>query len=330
MAEEFRKHTNTGADEDLLKLDLDEEPVPQEDLSVTGTHKSHKKKKNKALYPLLIILLLCVMGYSGYQIAATVIRNLKAEAVYNNIENQFVVEIAPTETEPSPAETSGELTKPVDETEESVALMTVEADPETEPPTTTAAPDPMRLLSVDFTSLKKANSDSVAWLQGLQGYVSYPVVQGKDNSYYLKHLFNGTVNANGTLFVHCDNNFLQDDITYIFGHHMKSGKMFGHLTDYRSRDYYYNNQELRLYTPGKIYTLKPFAVVLGVGTEQITLNYAGAQDFNRGIQGYISRSLHPATVSVSYGDKLVCLCTCSHLQDDGRLFVFCKIMNPGN
>ncbi len=323
MAEEFKSYQNTEADEDRLKLTLDEEPAPQEDLSVTGKPKSHKKKKSKLLYPLLIVLLLGVMGYSGYQIAATYIRNLKADQVYSDIENQFLVDVPPQTEAPGPAQTKPAETRADDEPEESLSLMTVEADPET------TAPDPMRLLNVDFDSLKKANGDAVAWLQGLEGHVSYPVVQGKDNSYYLTHLFDGTVNKNGTLFVHCDNNFLQDDITYIFGHHMKSGKMFGHLTDYRSREYYNNNQELRLYTPETIYTLKPFAVVLGVGTEQITLNYAGREDFNRGIQGYISRSLHPASVSVSYGDKLVCLCTCSHLQDDGRLFVYCKVMNQG-
>ena len=347
MAEEFRNKTNTGTDEDLLKLDLDEEPVPQEDLSVTGTHKSHKKKKNKWLYPLLIVLLLCMMGYSGYQIAATVIRNLKADDVYENIWDQYVVEndeTFPPEPETTEAEeseqpvqsseeTDAETTRAEDEPEESIAILTVEADPETEAPKetvpkTTAAPlDPMRVLSVDFNSLKKANSDTIAWIQGMGGVINYPVVQCGNNSYYLKHLFDGTANPNGTIFVHCDNRFLQDDVTFIFGHHMRSGKMFGRLTDYESRDYYNKNPEFRLYTPGKVYTLRIYAVVRGTGTEQITLNYASAEEFNRGMQAYASRSLHPAKVSVSYGDKMVCLCTCSRHIDDGRFFIYCKVMN---
>ena len=110
MAEEFGKNRNTGTDEDLLRLDNEEYPAKREDLSVTGKHKSYKKKKNKAIYPILIVLLLCVMGYSGYQIAATFIRDLKADKVYENIEHQYLLEDDPTDmpvpTEPSRTETS--------------------------------------------------------------------------------------------------------------------------------------------------------------------------------------------------------------------------------
>ncbi len=348
MAEELEKNRNAGRDEDLLRLDDETYPAPQEDLRVTGTHKSRKKKKKKAIYPILIVLLLCVMGYSGYQIAATFVRNLKADSVYENIMNQYVVEDDPTDppvptepsrTEASPSETSAEQQSTEEpeqpqETEETASLITVEADPETEPPKptvpkTTAAPvDPMRILNVNFTSLKKANSDVIAWLQGLGGAVNYPVVQGNDNAYYLTHLFDRTANANGTLFVHCENRFLQDDVTFIFGHHMRSGKMFGRLTDYESSSFYYNNPVIRLYTPEKVYTLKIFAVLRGTGTEQITLNYADEADFNRGMQAYASRSLHPASVPVYYGDKIVCLCTCSRHIDDGRFFIYCKVMDP--
>ena len=347
MAEEFGKNRNTGTDEDLLRLDNEEYPAKREDLSVTGKHKSYKKKKNKAIYPILIVLLLCVMGYSGYQIAATFIRDLKADKVYENIENLYLLEDDPTDmpvptepsrTETSPSETYGEPQSTEEpeqpqETEETASLITVEADPETTAPPavpkTTAAPvDPMRILNVNFTSLKKANSDVIAWLQGLGGLVNYPVVQGSDNAYYLTHLFDRTGNANGTLFVHCENRFLQDDVTFIFGHHMRSGKMFGHLTDYESSTFYYNNPIIRLYTPEKVYTLKIYAVVRGTGTEQITLNYADEADFNRGMQAYAGRSLHPASVPVYYGDKIVCLCTCSRHIDDGRFFIYCKVMDP--
>ena len=336
-------------------------PLPDtdqnEDLAVTGKHKSHKKKSKSLLYPAVITLLIGVMAYSGYQIASTLIRNAKADDVYSDIENQFVVELPddelpPEETEPEQTEASAESSlEPQDTraTEDVPAPSTEEADPataegteETEetPAPSTAAPttkaattkattapqDPMRLLSVDFTSLKKANKDVVAWIQGLGGVVNYPVVQCKNNSYYLKHLFDGTANPNGTIFVHCENRFLQDDVTFIFGHHMRSGKMFGRLTDYESSSVFRKYPEFRLYTPGKTYTLKVFAVMRGTGTEQITLNYASADAFNRAMQAYAKRSMYSTGVSVSYGDKIVCLCTCSRHIDDGRFFIYCKVV----
>ena len=348
MTEEFRKNRNTEEDEELLRLDLsdiEEDPLPQEDLSVTGTHKSHsrkkrKKKKSKLTYPLLIVLLLCVMGYSGYQIASTLLRNMKAD-VYDEIMNQYImnddpapaVPTQPVQTEPSSeeqpsGEPSGEITETVQprETEETAELITLAPDPTT----TTAAPqDPMRILNVDFASLKRVNGDILAWIQGLGGVVNYPVVQGIDNSFYLSHLFDLTRNANGTIFVHSENKFLKDDVTFIFGHHMRSGKMFGHLTDYESTEFYQNNPIIRLYTPEKVYTLRIYAVVRGTGAERIRLNYADEASFNRAMQEYASRSMQKPSVSVSYGDKLVCLCTCSRHIDDGRFFIYCKVMELG-
>ena len=338
MAEEFRpedKHLPEGAPQQ----------TDPEDPSVKKQHRSRKKKRTSPLYTVIMILLVGVMGYSGYQIVSTLVRNARADDIYSDIESNYVIvidepettEAVPTEpsetakTEPVPAgsssaENSGESL--IDETEETVPLMTLEPDPETTtvPPTTAAPRDPMGILRVDFASLKRTNSDTVAWIQGMGGMISYPVVQGRDNAYYLKHLFDGTENPNGAIFVHCENNFLQDDTTFIFGHHMRSGKMFGHLTDYESSDYYWKNQEFRLYTPEQTYTLKIIAVILSTGTERITLNYANEEAFNTHMKELAARSLHPATVPVSYGDKLVCLCTCSRHVDDGRCFIYCKLV----
>ena len=334
MAEDRR--TQAGADEELLRVDPVSGTAPEEDLRVIGKHKSHKKKKSKVPYTLLIILLLGIMGFSGYKIAATLVRDKQAEDVYSNIESNFVVEL-PDTTEEAPSQTPA-ATKPVqtepvvpgESTEpavtESGETEETETQEETPPATTEPAPDPMRILSVDFAKLKSVNSDVVAWIQGQGGSVSYPVVQGRDNVYYLKHLIDGSYNGNGTLFVHCENKFLQDDVTYIFGHHMYGGAMFGRLVNYDSTEYYWKNQEFRLYTPEKTYTLRIYAVMYGTGTEQITFNYANEEDFNRGMQVYASRALHPATVPVSYGDKLVCLCTCAYHVDNGRYFVYCKVM----
>ena len=56
-----------------------------------GKHKSHKKKKSSKIYTIIIVLLFCVMGYSGYQIISTVIRDKKAKNTYDEIISDFVV-----------------------------------------------------------------------------------------------------------------------------------------------------------------------------------------------------------------------------------------------
>ena len=42
---------------------------------------------------------------------------------------------------------------------------------------------------VDFSSLKNENSDTVGYFKMSNPEISYVVVQGEDNSYYLKHNF---------------------------------------------------------------------------------------------------------------------------------------------
>lgn len=44
-------------------------------------------------------------------------------------------------------------------------------------------------LQVDFAGLKKVNPDVIAWIQIPALNISYPVVQGSDNYYYLHHMF---------------------------------------------------------------------------------------------------------------------------------------------
>ena len=46
-----------------------------------------------------------------------------------------------------------------------------------------------RYLEIDFAGLKAVNPDVIAWIQILALDISYPVVQGKDNAYYLHHVF---------------------------------------------------------------------------------------------------------------------------------------------
>ena len=51
------------------------------------------------------------------------------------------------------------------------------------------APTPANKTTVDFQALKKINSDIIAWIRIPDTKIDYPVVQGKDNAYYLKHTF---------------------------------------------------------------------------------------------------------------------------------------------
>ena len=52
--------------------------------------------------------------------------------------------------------------------------------------------------------LQKENSDIVGWLEIPDSNISYPVLQGTDNSYYVNHNYKKEYSKNGSLFLDKD------------------------------------------------------------------------------------------------------------------------------
>jgi len=93
--------------------------------------------------------------------------------------------------------------------------------------------------SVDFDELKKINSNVVGWIVIEDTQVNYPIVQGKDNSYYLNHSFDKSWNSLGSIFMdYRSSNDFSDYNTFIYGHHTKNGSMFGELYKYMDATFY--------------------------------------------------------------------------------------------
>lgn len=103
-------------------------------------------------------------------------------------------------------------------------------EPQTEPMPEESKPDPNEMSEnaiawpvVDFAALESINSDCVAWIRIDGTEIDYPVVQGHDNSFFLKHLFDGEWNGAGCIFLDSRvNPDLSDRHSVLYGHHMKN------------------------------------------------------------------------------------------------------------
>ena len=200
--------------------------------------------------------------------------------------------------------------------------------PEEEPVETFTLPDHIVLPEVDFDGLRAINPNVVGWII-LEGTpINYPVVQGDDNYHYLDHLFNGTRNPSGAIFVDSYNlpDFV-DDNTVIYGHHMRDGSMFAALERYRSQAFFDENPWVFLLTPEGNYVIKLFAgYVVDVEASSWRLEFSDDAEMQYWIDERRSRSDFISDVEVGPSDRLVTLSTCSFVFHNARYVVVGRLM----
>ena len=91
----------------------------------------------------------------------------------------------------------------------------------------------------EYKKLYNSNKKLIGWLKIDDTNIDYPVMQTNNNEYYLEHNMNQEKDRNGALFLDKDCNVVKRSTNLIiYGHHMKSGRMFGNLDDYESEKYY--------------------------------------------------------------------------------------------
>jgi len=174
-------------------------------------------------------------------------------------------------------------------------------------------------MAINFQVLHKINPDAVAWLYSPGTVIDYPVMRATDYDYYLHRLPDGTYNSNGTLFIDYNWKSFSDKLTVIYGHNMKSGRMFGSLTNYKKQDYFEAHPYLYLNTEeGEKYRIDlMYGCVIGAGQWRDR-----AFMFDVNLDSLLAYAGHNTTftskVQYSQDDQVVVLSTCSYEFNDAR------------
>lgn len=130
-------------------------------------------------------------------------------------------------------------------------------------------PQAAALLETDLEALRAENGDVVGWLMIPDTELSYPVVQGEDNQFYLNHTWNGARSSVGAIFMECQcDPGLGDFNTIIYGHRMNNNSMFGALSKYREADFWKAHPKVYLAVDGRVCVYDVFAAC-EVTTEDI-------------------------------------------------------------
>jgi len=180
---------------------------------------------------------------------------------------------------------------------------------------------------IDFASLKAINEDVVGWLYLPDTVINYPVVQGEDNSYYLKRLVDGSYNANGSLFVDYQNKMdFSDDNTLLYGHHMNSGKMFATLVKYKDQEFYDAHPVAYFLTEEKSYKIEIFSGYVTTPDSDSYLLTAGSREQTIAwMKEMFHNSDFFADVTIRPEDHIVTFSTCDYEFHDARYVVHGKL-----
>lgn len=274
---------------------------------------SRRRKRTKTLGDVirLIVMLaaLAVFLYSGYTLYGFYKEYKKSSDEYDNLENSYAVDqeqesenIDNLEDDDALQSISGQEVRTVFEDGEEKTL-------------------PVLKNPIDFTQLLSVNSDIVGWLRIRALDISYPVVQGKDNDYYLHWTFEKTDNFAGCLFVNSYNmGDFTDQNTIIYGHNMKNGSMFGKLKNFNDPEVFKKSRYFWIFTPDFIYQYRIFSASV-VDKTGLTYQISFTDDeFDQFIsRAYSNSVVDNQDVTVTKEDRIVTLSTCT--GDDSTRFV---------
>lgn len=179
---------------------------------------------------------------------------------------------------------------------------------------------------VDFQKLLEVNEEVVGWIVIEDTAVNYPIVQGRDNDYYLHHTVRRKPNQGGAIFMDAGN---QADFssynTILYGHNLKTGKMFGSLRYYEDKKYWKEHPHIWLLTPQKSMKYQIFSsYTTEAFGEAYTLDFTGPQDFSSYLTRCVRASYYDMGVAVGSDDSILTLSTCTSDAEDGRRVVQAK------
>ena len=179
---------------------------------------------------------------------------------------------------------------------------------------------------VDFETLKKQNSDTIAYLKVNNTEVDYVVVKGQDNDYYLNHNFNKDYNVAGWIFADYKNKFDGTDKNIvIYGHNMQDGSMFASLKEILTEKWQNNEKkQITLVTEKETLT---YEIISSYSIEAedyyIKTSFGNNMEYSDFLTTISKRSYYNYNINLNTSDKILTLSTCTG-NGKGRIVIHAK------
>ena len=186
----------------------------------------------------------------------------------------------------------------------------------------------MNLIDVDFSELKKSNSNTVGWIQVNGTNINYPFVQTNDNSFYLSHSFDKSYNKGGWVFLDYRNDIKAlNKNTIIYAHGRLDNTMFGSLRKALTNGWLNNkdNHVIKLSTEKENTLWQVFSVYrIPTTSDYLKVEFSNDESFLEFANMLLNRSAHNFNTTINENDKILTLSTC--YNDNDKVVLHAKLI----
>lgn len=204
------------------------------------------KKLKKTFTLATLLILVVIMGYSGYQLWYIYSHRAREQELHGQL---LVYRPTPPVRDASTQSVTTPLRPAIGQTAQDGTQIRSTIFP------------PAANQSVLY--LQDSHPSVTGWVHVPNTQVDHPFVQANDNGFYLHRDINHNHSPAGTVFMDSRNcPDFSDFHTLIYGHNMRNGSMFGSLQNFINADFFEDNAEGYIFLPNQTYVLEIFAVAV--------------------------------------------------------------------
>lgn len=262
---------------------------------------------------LIYIVLIVIFASSACLLVQSMLASKKAEEA-----RILAVKMAEVETTEDVKETTvaePESTEAVTEPEETTVSETEEsyyADEYTE-----------ELKAMNIEALQEKNPDVLGWIMIPDSKLSYPLLQGEDNEYYLNHTWEHEASNAGSIFLeHMVSGDLSDYNTIVYGHRMRDRSMLGNLVYFEEPEYLEAHPYVYIVNDEGCHVYRVFSAhEAGVTTLTYRIGEMNEEERQEYIDWSLEHSVIETEAEPTVENRILTLVTCTGKGYDARWVV---------
>lgn len=191
------------------------------------------------------------------------------------------------------------------------------------------ADDPVieELQQIDLNALREVNPELVGWIRIPDTLIDYPIMQGEDNEFYLKHDWKGDFNTVGSIFLdHLSSPGFTDYNTIVYGHNMNNGSMFAQLRQFCTMEFFEKRQYVYVLTDVGCLRYDIFSSYLArLDSPAYGQSFQQRSTREKFLQNALDSTVIDIGIEPGIQDRILTLSTCSDAGHSTRWVVHARL-----